>query len=255
MNLKTILKIIYRQLYPLTNPRWSKNSVGTLNEMNRVQWVEKTLKRVPPKSKILDAGAGELCFKPMCAHLEYVSQDLAIYNGHGNGVGLQTQMWDTSKVDIISDITAIPVPNESFDAVMCIEALEHIYNPLAALNELDRILKKRGHFILTAPFCSLTHFAPYHFVTGFNKYFYQKFFDDHGYMLIDIQENGNFFEYLAQELRRLEFVVKTYTSDHLKWWENLTILIILGGLKRLSEKGDNSKELLCHGYHIFAQKK
>ena len=35
------------------------NIVGTQNESNRIKWLEKTLKKIPKNSKILDAGAGE----------------------------------------------------------------------------------------------------------------------------------------------------------------------------------------------------
>jgi SAM-dependent methyltransferase len=121
----------------------------------------------------LDAGAGELRNKPLCHHLTYVSQDLCLYEGQGDGTGLQTRRWDTDRIDIRCDITAIPEPDASFDAILCSEVFEHLPDPLKALDEFARLLKPGGKLILTAPFASLVHFAPYFFGTGFSKYWYE----------------------------------------------------------------------------------
>src|SRR5205085_1455925 len=137
--------------------------IGTHNESNRVAWIERTLQRIPSGARILDAGAGEQPFKHACAHLRYVAQDFAQYDGRGDGAGLQTGSWDQSALDIVSDIAAIPEPNGSFDAIMCTEVFEHIPHPAGALAEFARLLKPEGFLLLTAPFCSMTHFAPYHF--------------------------------------------------------------------------------------------
>jgi len=64
-------------------------------------------------------------------------------------------------VDVISDITSIPLPDASFDACLCTEVLEHLPHPIEALRELARLLRPGGRLILTAPFCSLTHFSPH----------------------------------------------------------------------------------------------
>ena len=39
---------------------------------------------IPRGYKILDAGAGELRFKPDCDHLQYVAQDFGQYEGTGD---------------------------------------------------------------------------------------------------------------------------------------------------------------------------
>lgn len=129
--------------------------VGTKNQTYREAWLERALAALPAGSRILDAGAGELQYKRYCRHLDYVSQDFARYDGQGNGKGLQSGIWDQTSLDIVSDICSIPQPDASFDAVMCVEVLEHVPRPVAALRELNRLLKRGGVLILTAPFCSL----------------------------------------------------------------------------------------------------
>lgn len=229
-------------------------TVGTTNEEVRVRWIEDTLKKIPVGSKILDAGAGECQFRKFCSHLNYVSQDFAQYTGEGD-VGLQTGSWDNSKLDIVSDITAIPVEDGSFDAVMCTEVLEHVPDPVAALKELNRVLKPGGYLLITAPFASITHFAPYHFASGLSRFFYEHHLKQMNYDIKEIFHNGNFFEFVAQEVRRVKRIGKEYTGTKLNILDKIAIHSVLPLLQRLSRKDKKSQELLCFGVHVFAQKK
>jgi ubiquinone/menaquinone biosynthesis C-methylase UbiE len=224
------------------------------NESTRVEWLQQTLGKIPVGSRILDAGAGQQQFRKFCGHLRYVSQDFAQYDGQGDGAGLQDGKWDTSKIDIVSDINAIPRDNGSFDAVLCTEVLEHVPDPVAALRELARLARPGGWLILTAPFCSLTHMAPYHFATGLSRYFYRHHLPRLGFEIIDLQENGNFFEYLAQETRRLRGISQRYADSELNERETAAVESILGALSRFSASDRGSSELLCFGVHVLAQK-
>lgn len=229
--------------------------VGRHNEATRVAWLERTLRKVPAGFRILDAGAGERRFQPLCAHLHYVSQDFARYDGAGDGRGLHGGSWDQRGLDLVCDITAIPEPEWSFDAVMCVEVFEHLPDPLAALDEFTRLLRPGGYLVLTAPFCSLTHMAPYHFYTGFTPYFYRAHLGRRGFEVLDLRENGNFFEYLAQETRRLRnSVARRYAGQELRPDELEAVETLLGALQRLSDADHGSNELLNFGCHVFARK-
>jgi ubiquinone/menaquinone biosynthesis C-methylase UbiE len=229
--------------------------VGTQNQSNREAWLEKTIKNIPSGSRILDAGAGELKYKSFCEHLNYVSQDFAQYNGEGDGKGLQTGAWDQTKLDIISDITAIPEPDGSFDAIMCIEVFEHLPEPIKAIKEFSRLLTKGGHLIITAPFCSLTHFAPYHFYTGFNRYFYQEHLSKNGFDIIELVENGNYFEYLGQEVRRIPSIGEKYANKKPTLIQSLAMKIVLSMLDQFTKKDTGSSDLLHFGCQVHAIKK
>ena len=126
-------------------------SVGTNHVPARAAWIAQTLRNIPSGQRILDAGAGELQFKKHCNHLKYVAQDFAQYDGRGDGRGLTTGSWDQSRLDIVSDIASIPEPDESFDAIMCIEVFEHLPNPVLAIQEFARLLRPGGQLIITAP--------------------------------------------------------------------------------------------------------
>ncbi|MFZ5570634.1 MAG: class I SAM-dependent methyltransferase [Thermodesulfobacteriota bacterium] len=232
-----------------------KNMHLTYNQENREKWLEQTLKKIPAGLRILDAGAGELKYKKFCSHLQYVSQDFGQYDGTGDGAGLHTEKWDQTRLDIVSDIISIPELDGAFDAVMCIEVLEHVPRPDEALRELARLLRPGGFLVLTAPFASLTHMAPYFFQTGYSRYFYQHWFEKLNLEILDLQENGNYFDYLAQELYRLPSVAIRYSSDSLTWLENKALNIVNNALGRFSVKDAGSSEFLCFGIHILARKK
>jgi ubiquinone/menaquinone biosynthesis C-methylase UbiE len=229
-------------------------TVGTVNEFPRSTWLRDTLEKLPAGARILDAGAGEQQHKKFCTHLNYVAQDFAQYSGAGDGKGLQTGVWRCDELDIISDITAIPEPDCSFDAILCSEVFEHLPDPLLALKEFSRLLRPGGQLIITAPFCSLTHFSPFHFYSGFNQYFYKTHLPAQGFRIECLQENGNFFEYVAQEMRRIPFVAQQYTQVTVTQ-ENIAALEpILQLLQRLTTEDQGSSELLCFGYHVLAKK-
>jgi ubiquinone/menaquinone biosynthesis C-methylase UbiE len=213
------------------------------------------LQKLPAGDKILDAGAGELQFKKFCSHLNYVAQDFGRYDGKGDGKSLQPEIWDRSNLDIISDITNIPVPDNFFDDIMCIEVLEHLPNAVLAIKEFSRLLKSGGKLIITAPFCSLTHFSPFHFSSGFNIYWYEEHLTSYGFKIIEIEQNGNYFEYLGQEIRRLESIAKKYTNQSvLRDYSAKLVTQMLIFLQKCTENDVGSRELLCFGCFVLAEK-
>ncbi|MFA7347219.1 MAG: class I SAM-dependent methyltransferase [Desulfurivibrionaceae bacterium] len=237
-----------------THLKFLSPDVGKRNQQTRDLWIEKTLQSISAGSRILDAGAGTQQYRKFCQHLQYVSQDFAQYDGTGDSVGLQINGFDYGKLDIISDIASIPEPDASFDAILCTEVLEHIPDPVQAIKEFSRLLKTNGSLVLTAPFCSLTHFSPYHFTSGFNAYWYQKHLPEYGLNIKQLIPNGNFFEFVAQELGRTESVAKRYSGKKARLYEKLAVLILKNMLHRFNKKDTKSSDLLCYGYHILAQK-
>lgn len=224
----------------------------TTNEEGRNRWLAKTLKTIPQGARILDAGAGELRNKPLCDHLIYVSQDICQYDGMGNARGLQTGAWDTSKIDLVCDITDIPEPDASFDAILCSEVFEHLPDPLKALDEFARLLKPGGKLILTAPFASLVHFAPYHYFSGFSRYWYEYHLPRRGFEIQELTPNGDWFSYIKQEMLRLPGMARRYGD----WCWPLTYLVTGIGLIYFSlrSKSQRSDDLACFGWHCVAVK-
>lgn len=227
---------------------------GTGNQRSRDTWVRTKLAAIPANARILDAGAGERRYRDACEHLRYVAQDFGKYNGVGDGTGLQKGTFDQSGLDIVSDITAIPQPDASFDAILCTEVLEHVSRPIDAIRELGRFCRPGGCLILTAPFASLTHYAPYHFYSGFNRYFYVEVLSACGFRIEEIAASGDYFDYLAQEIRRLPQVVRSHGGAGIGPLARLADLLLLRRLARLSRRTRGSDSLCCYGHHVLATK-
>jgi SAM-dependent methyltransferase len=222
-----------------------------INYENRQAWLKKTLTSIPAGHRILDAGAGELRNRPLCNHLAYVSQDFCQYDGGGDGKGLQTGNWDTSRIDLVCDISTIPEPDAAFDAILCSEVLEHVPDPIKALDEFVRLLKPGGKLILTAPFASLVHFAPHHYCSGFSCYWYKHHLTQRGFSIDELTPNGDWFTYCQQELMRLGSMARRYGD----WsWPLAYMLGILGALYFKGRGGRKADDLACFGWQCVAVK-
>jgi 2-polyprenyl-3-methyl-5-hydroxy-6-metoxy-1,4-benzoquinol methylase len=95
-------------------------------------------KHVSKGQKILDLGCGDM----------YLSEALPEYQF----TGLDINTTKNPKI-IEHDLTSIPYPIEkgSFDAVICSEVLEHLFDPLAVVKEARRVLRVGGTLIVTVP--------------------------------------------------------------------------------------------------------
>lgn len=220
------------------------------NEAARHRWIRDHLADVPAGGRLLDAGAGEQPYRRDCDHLDYVAQDVAQYDGAGDGIGLHTGSFSFDGLDLVCDVTDVPEPEASFDAVLCSEVLEHVPDPTRALDEFARLLKDGGVLLLTAPFCSLTHFAPYHFSTGLSRYWYAHHLERLGFEIVEATPNGNYFDYLDQELSRLPSMARRYARGVA--FSERRIRRLHRTLRKLSDAGGASSELLTFGWHIRA---
>lgn len=223
------------------------------NEEARDRWLAQTLTAIPSGLRILDAGAGELRNRPLCAHLNYVSQDFCQFEGSGSAKGLQVSTWDISKIDLVCDIVDIPEPEASFDVILCSEVFEHLPDALEALDEFSRLLKPNGMLILTAPFASFVHFAPYHFATGFSRYWYEYHLPLRNFEIQELTANGDWFSYAKQEILRLPLMARRYGD----WCWPLAYLVAGVGFMYFTLRGKSgtAEDVACFGWHCIARKR
>jgi 2-polyprenyl-3-methyl-5-hydroxy-6-metoxy-1,4-benzoquinol methylase len=232
------------------------------DESNREAWVRSKLKAIPAGSRILDVGAGECRFKADCGHLSYTSQDVAQYDGKGDGHGLQTGTWDFSKIDIVCDLHDIPEENP-YDCLLCTEVLEHVPDAPRSISKFARLLKPNGQLILTAPFACLVHFAPYFFSSGYSEYFYREHLVSNGFICEEIKPNCSYFRQVHSELSRVTHVAANYTQLPLSLEQARKIADAAEVMRELIDSEESlvvdgaaspSAALSSHGFLVLAKK-
>lgn len=62
--------------------------------------------------------------------------------------------------DIVGDIHNLPLADNSEEAIICIAVLEHVENPIRAMEEIYRVLKPGGYAFIYVPFLYYYHAAP-----------------------------------------------------------------------------------------------
>ncbi len=128
----------------LMNWRWDFDFVSHM----RREIVSSLVKRFDIHyKKIVDLGCGD------CGCLKLLESERNICCGIDLNWALleKNAIKDKSPYLCAADITNVPFRQVSFDVVFCLEALEHILSPATLLEEMGRILKPGGVFIMTTP--------------------------------------------------------------------------------------------------------
>ena len=226
------------------------------NAFGRDRWVGAMAGTVSDGARVLDIGAGSCRYRPLFAHCRYFAHDFAAYHGSESGI-LAEGSWEYGELDYVSEITAIPVEDGSFDIALCTEVLEHVPDPAAALREIGRILAPGGRAFITAPLMSALHQEPYHYYGGFTPHFYLRFLAESGLELESIESNGGFFRQLAQEVYRGAGIVRASGRYGRRHPVSLALRAVMG--KRIGRwlcALDDEFPIgeFTVGYHVVARK-
>lgn len=125
-------------------------------------FIRYALTEVAKGKDVLDVGGGEPFgkwmkeYKPLFAGCEYRSFDYDASTG----------------ADVVGDIHAMPLPDDSVGGVICNSVLEHVRDPRAAVAELRRVMRPGA-----AAFLHLPSIYPYHARKGHYPD-YWRFFGD-----------------------------------------------------------------------------
>ena len=173
----------------------------------RNEWVCTTIDSVCSELSGLtffDVGAGFSPYKKrvISTGMKYLSQDFNSYEPSSVYPGNHTEEWSYANHDYICDILDIPNDIEAH-VVFCSEVLEHLPDPVTSLKKLVELTSSGGYLIITTPFISLMHQAPYWFQSGFSPFWVEYWAEKLNLEVISITVQGDFVDLVSQEYARL----------------------------------------------------
>lgn len=180
----------------LTPPRVNEDftSYSKLSDVGRwyiTRHIEQLAQKLPAGTYLLDAGAGECAYKKYFTHCRYVSIDLAVGE----------DKWNYQNLDYIAPLDNMPFEDNTFDAVLCTQVLEHLEWPRECTREMCRVLKPGGKLYLTAPMAHMEHQTPYDFFR-YTSYGLRSICEHAGFRKVEIIPFGGMYVRWAYELPR-----------------------------------------------------
>lgn len=103
---------------------------------------------------VVDVGCGTAPYRALFTHTHYVGIEVASSSAFGSAKG---------GADVLYDGQHLPLADASIDAILCNQVLEHVFEPVAFLTELRRVLRPEGQLMMTVPFVWDEHEQPYDF--------------------------------------------------------------------------------------------
>jgi SAM-dependent methyltransferase len=145
---------------------------------------------IPAGALVLDAGAGDGPYKSLMAHTRYESADFEqVDKQYANST-------------YVCDLSAIPVEDGRFEAILFNQVMEHLPEPKLALRELHRVLKAGGRMIYTAPLFYEEHEQPYDFYR-YTQFAVRYLFTGAGFHIDRLDWMEGYYSTVAYQMNRM----------------------------------------------------
>ncbi len=95
-----------------------------------------------------------------------------------------------AKPDIFADGARLPFVDNSIDAVVCLEVIEHVPDPAIVITEIARVLRPGGSIWLSMPFLYPIHDAPFDF-QRYTAYGLSRDFERAGLQVVSLRQTGH----------------------------------------------------------------
>lgn len=159
------------------------------------------LGRARSKELLLDVGAGNFRFQ------NFLEEQGFIYESQDFDQVFDRDM--RGKHTYVCDIEHIPVDDNRFDVIVCTQVLEHLSNPLLALQELSRILKVGGKLYLTTNLLFPIHGAPYDFFR-YTNFGLEHLCRNSDFSILELKPRGGFYNFIAKIVFDFPAIIKSW---------------------------------------------
>lgn len=112
----------------------------------------------------------------------------------------------------------------TFDTALCLQVVEHVFEPIAMVNEIHRVLRPGGHAIFLVPQTSMLHMAPHHYY-NFTRYWIEEVMKRAGFEILELKPLGGYWSSVASRSLYFFLQVLRYPGMHVP--EKRTVLFAL----------------------------
>lgn len=147
------------ELHHNLQPDYYERSIRT----NPLQWfwhtrrfrnISKLIK--PVKDEILDIGSADGTFTEVITNQSGAKKAIGIDILESSVKYANQRFKKDKRIEfLVADVHRLPFKNNRFEAVFCLEALEHVFDLQKVLSEIKRVLKPGGYLVVLVPTDSL----------------------------------------------------------------------------------------------------
>lgn len=160
--------------------------------------------------RVLDVGCGTKPYEKIFNGESYIGLEIDSENNR-----------KYKKADYFYDGNIFPFDSESFDGVICNQVFEHVFNPDDFLNEINRVLRVGGSFVISVPFVWDEHEQP-HDYARYSSFGLSYILQKNGFEVVDYKKSNNGIEVIFQLINAYIYKVTETKNPYL----NLVLCII-----------------------------
>lgn len=139
------------------------------------------------RGRLLDIGCGDMPYQELFA-------------SRANQVDTLDREARTEGVTYLGDVQAMTMISDgSYDSAVCLSVLEHVPDPVQALQEIARILKPGGVLLLSVPHLSRLHEEPHDYFR-YTRYGLRALLERTGLQVVELTPAGGLFSFLGHQV-------------------------------------------------------
>nr|BAL53495.1 hypothetical conserved protein [uncultured Chloroflexota bacterium] len=214
----------------------------------RANWrfLEAQIREQPEEALILDIGAGHGDFAPVLQGRRLLALDIVPY----------------PEVDLVCDLSqCIPFREATFDVLLMMNLIEHVYAFHTLLDAAFYLLKPGGRLLIAVPFMIKIHQAPFDFYR-YTHYALRQLAADHGFQVSLLEGYYDPIFFAGEGLRNIRFRVLPELKRPSRWFVRgllelsealLSLMGIIVGPGRILSP-EQSRSPAAIGYHLVLVK-
>ena len=161
---------------------------------------------------LLDVGCGKKPYQQLFDVDEYVGLDIDSENTRKLGIA-----------DYFYDGRLFPFSDEKFNAILCNQVLEHVFNPDQFLSEIHRVMMPNAKMLLTVPFLWDEHEQPYDYAR-YSSFGLKALLEKNGFRVLNHEKLGTDISTLFQLTNAYLYKISEHWNKYLRLVFTLSVM-------------------------------